>query len=66
MPVVEERSTADPEDSEMANMSKNDMLQLLYYFEQAAVGLPRLEIYGIMLSMKVLIKKEPIAAVRYL
>lgn len=45
-------------------MTKNDMLQLLHYFEQAGVGLPRLEMYGIMLYMKVLIKKQPIAAIR--
>lgn len=54
----------DPEDIEMADMSTNDMLQLLYYFEQAGIGLPKDEMFAIMLSMRRLIKSEPIASIR--
>lgn len=60
----EERSTQDPEDTDLADMSKNNMIQLLHFFEQAGIGLPRLEMFTIMLSMKELIKKEPIASIR--
>lgn len=45
-------------------MAKNNMLQLLYYFEQAGIGLPRTEMFAIMLSMRKLIKEQPIAEVR--
>lgn len=41
------------------------MLQLLYYFEQAGIGIPRDEMYAIMLSMRRLIKSEPIASIRW-
>lgn len=54
----------DPEDLDIADMSKNNMLQLLHFFEQAGIGLPRIEMFTIMLSMKELVKKEPIASIR--
>lgn len=46
-------------------MSKNNMLHLLHFFEQAGIGLPRLEVFAIMLSMNELIKTEPIASIRF-
>ncbi|XP_022920773.1 radial spoke head protein 6 homolog A isoform X2 [Onthophagus taurus] len=61
----DEASTVDPEDVETADMSTNDMLQLLYYFEQCGVGLPREEMFAIMLSMRVLAKKAQLAAIRF-
>lgn len=63
-PTPEDATVLDPEDEDLADMSKNNMLQLLYYFEQVGVGLPRLEMFAITLSMKVLIKKEPLATLR--
>lgn len=45
-------------------MSKNNMMHLLHFFEQAGIGLPRLEVFAIMLSMNELVKREPIASIR--
>ncbi|KAG5894541.1 hypothetical protein JTB14_026829 [Gonioctena quinquepunctata] len=60
-----EPSTVDPEDVEIADMSKNNMLELLYYFEQCGIGLPRSEMFFIMLAMRSLIYSEPIASIRF-
>lgn len=46
-------------------MTRNDLLQLLYYFEQAGIGLPRTEMFALMLSIREFVKKEPVASVRY-
>lgn len=62
---VDEPSTMDPEDQEIADMTRNDMLQLQYYFEMAAFGLPRTEMFAILLSMMRLIKKEPVVSIRF-
>nr|CAI5852213.1 unnamed protein product [Callosobruchus analis] len=60
-----EPSTVDPEDLEMADMSKNDLLELLYFFEHCGVGLPRSEMFFIMLSMRKLIHTEPVSSIRF-
>ncbi|CAH1112392.1 unnamed protein product [Psylliodes chrysocephalus] len=60
-----EPSTVDPADLEVADMSQNNMLQLLYYFEHCGLGLPRPEMFYIMLSMRKLIYKEPISSIRF-
>lgn len=64
-PAAAGDAAMDPEDLELADMSKNNTLQLLHFFEQAGVGLPRMEMFAIMLSMNRLIRKEPIASVRF-
>ncbi|XP_065159724.1 radial spoke head protein 6 homolog A [Atheta coriaria] len=61
----DEPSTMDPEDMEIADMTHNNMLLLLYYFEQAGVGLPRSEMFAIMMSMMRFVKSEPVASVRF-
>ncbi|KAF7274317.1 hypothetical protein GWI33_013016 [Rhynchophorus ferrugineus] len=58
-------STVDPDDLELADMSKNNMLELLYYLEQIGLGLPRQDMVFIMLSMRKLIHTEPISSVRF-
>ncbi|KAF5307476.1 hypothetical protein FQR65_LT06831 [Abscondita terminalis] len=64
-PTVKILSTADPEDEQICDMSRNNMLQLCYFFEQSGFGLPRHEMFILMLSMRKLIKKEPIAEIRF-
>ncbi|XP_018322478.1 radial spoke head protein 6 homolog A [Agrilus planipennis] len=58
-------TNVDPEDEELADMSRNDMLQLLYFFEQAGIGLPKAEMFCLMLSMKKVIKNLPISSIRF-
>ncbi|KAJ8954788.1 hypothetical protein NQ318_014899 [Aromia moschata] len=70
MPVLRplppgEPSTVDPEDLEMADMSKNNMMELNYYLEQCGIGLPRIEMCYIMLSIRKLIHTEPISSIRF-
>ncbi|CAH0550690.1 unnamed protein product [Brassicogethes aeneus] len=60
-----EPSTVDPDDLEIADMSKNNMLQLLYYFEQTGVGLPRNDMFYLTLSMRKLIHSKPISKIRF-
>ncbi|XP_023019973.2 radial spoke head protein 4a [Leptinotarsa decemlineata] len=60
-----EPSTVDPEDLEIADISKSNMLELLYYFEHCGIGLPRLEMFFIMLSIRNLIHSESIAFIRF-
>lgn len=69
MPLLQSSKTepepsVDPEDANLADMSKNNMLNLLYYFEQAGVGLPRLEMFAMTLSIRKLIRTEPIISIR--
>ncbi|KAF5283948.1 hypothetical protein FQA39_LY17189 [Lamprigera yunnana] len=54
-----------PEDEELVDMSKVDMLRLSYFFEQAGLGLPRTEMFSILLSLKKLIRTEPIKSIRF-
>ncbi|XP_015837293.2 radial spoke head protein 6 homolog A [Tribolium castaneum] len=61
----EEPSTLDPEDLERADMTKNNMLDLLSYFELAGLGLPRTEMFCLTMSMRQLIRVEPIAKIRF-
>lgn len=63
-PPPDEPSTVDPEDLEFADMSKNNMLELLYYLEHCGLGLPRPEMFFIMLSIRKLILTEPISSIR--
>lgn len=63
--MSEDGPAMDPEDEDLADMTKNDMLQLCYFFEQAGLGLPRSEMFCIMLSMRKLIREEPIATIRF-
>ncbi|XP_050310413.1 radial spoke head protein 6 homolog A [Anthonomus grandis grandis] len=58
-------STVDPEDLELADMSKNNMLEMLYYLEQAGLGLPRQEMVFLMLSMRRLTNERPIASLKF-
>ncbi|CAH1173759.1 unnamed protein product [Phaedon cochleariae] len=60
-----EPSTVDPDDLELADMSKNNMLELLYYLEHCGIGLPRTEMFFVMLSIRKLIHTEPIAHIRF-
>ncbi|CAH1982989.1 unnamed protein product [Acanthoscelides obtectus] len=60
-----EPSTVDPEDLEMADMSKNNLLELLHYFEHCGVGLPKSEMFFIMLSIRKLIHTEPVSSIRF-
>lgn len=46
-------------------MTRNDMLQLLYYLEQVGIGLQKTEMFAIMLSIRQLVKKAPISSVRF-
>uniref|UniRef100_A0A6P7FVJ9 Radial spoke head protein 4 homolog A-like n=1 Tax=Diabrotica virgifera virgifera TaxID=50390 RepID=A0A6P7FVJ9_DIAVI len=58
-----EPSTMDPADLELADMSQNNLLELLYYFEQCGLGLPRKEMFFVMLSIKKLSNTEPISSI---
>lgn len=46
-------------------MTKNNMLELLTYFEQTGLGLPRTEMFCLTMSMRQLIRVEPIATIRF-
>lgn len=61
----EEPSTLDPEDLERADMTKNNMLELLFFLEHAGLGLPRTEMFCLTMSMRQLIRVEPIATIRF-
>uniref|UniRef100_A0AAR5P3I9 Radial spoke head protein 6 homolog A n=1 Tax=Dendroctonus ponderosae TaxID=77166 RepID=A0AAR5P3I9_DENPD len=58
-------STLDPEDLELADMSRNNLLEMLFYLEQAGLGLPRPEMVFVMLSMRQLVAAKPIASIRF-
>ncbi|XP_030763853.1 LOW QUALITY PROTEIN: radial spoke head protein 6 homolog A-like [Sitophilus oryzae] len=58
-------STVDPEDLELADMSRNNMMELLYYLEQIGLGLPRQDMAFVMLSMRKMIHTEPISWIRF-
>ncbi|KAL1491908.1 hypothetical protein ABEB36_012429 [Hypothenemus hampei] len=58
-------STMDPEDLELADMSNNNLLEMLYFLEQAGIGLPRQEMVFVMLSMRKLVNDKPIASIRF-
>ncbi|CAG9862562.1 unnamed protein product [Phyllotreta striolata] len=60
-----EPSTVDPADLEVADMSENNMLELLYYLEHCGLGLPRPEMFYVMLSMRKLVHTEPISTIRF-
>ncbi|KAK4883733.1 hypothetical protein RN001_000004 [Aquatica leii] len=65
IPDSKELSTTDPEDELLVDMSRNDMLQLCYFFEQAGLGLPKSEMFSLMVSMKNLIRTEPLTSIRF-
>lgn len=58
-------STLDPEDLQLADMSRNNLLELLYHLEQVGLGLPRPEMLFVMLSMRQLVASRPIASIRF-
>ncbi|XP_018579649.2 radial spoke head protein 6 homolog A [Anoplophora glabripennis] len=60
-----EPSTVDPEDLELADMSQNNLLELLYYLEQCGIGLPRPEMIFVMISMRNLAHTKPISSIRF-
>ncbi|KAK9876746.1 hypothetical protein WA026_014984 [Henosepilachna vigintioctopunctata] len=62
---MEEPSTVDPGDLELADMSQNNMLLLLFYFEQAGLGIPRAQMFSLIVAMKKLIHSQPIASIRF-
>lgn len=64
-PPPREASTVDPEDEEIADMTRNNMLDLLRYFEAVGVGLPKTEMFALYLSMRKFIKEAPIATIRF-
>lgn len=41
------------------------MLQLLYFLEQIGIGLPRSEMFALMLSIRNFVKIEPVESVRF-
>ncbi|KAL3287099.1 hypothetical protein HHI36_001583 [Cryptolaemus montrouzieri] len=61
---LEEPSTMDPADLELADMTQNNMLQLLFFLEQAGLGVPRTEMFTLMVAIKRLIQTEPISSIR--
>lgn len=58
-------STVDPEDLETVDMSKNNLLEMLFYLEQAGLGLPRQEMVFMMLSMRQLTAEKPISSIKF-
>lgn len=46
-------------------MAKNNMMELSYYFEYSGLGLPRTEMFCLTMSMRQLIRFEPIAKIRF-
>ncbi|CAG9772460.1 unnamed protein product [Ceutorhynchus assimilis] len=58
-------STLDPDDLETSDMSKNNLLEMLFYLEQAGLGLPRHEMAYVMLSMRRLANTQPIASIKF-
>ncbi|XP_044755603.1 radial spoke head protein 4 homolog A [Coccinella septempunctata] len=62
---TEEQTTMDPADLELADMTQNDMLQLLFYFEHAGLGLPKNDMFCLTVAMKKLVHSEPIAFIRF-
>ncbi|XP_057651885.1 radial spoke head protein 6 homolog A [Diorhabda carinulata] len=60
-----EPSTVDPADLQLADMSRNNMIELLHYLEQCGLGIPRTEMFFVMLSMRQLIYAEPISSIRF-
>lgn len=62
---MEEQTTVDPADLELADMTQNDMLQLLLYFEQVGLGLPKNEMFCLTVAMKKLVHTEPISSIRF-
>lgn len=63
--IANEPSTADPEDLELPDLSRCNMLELSYYLEICGLGLPRTEAFFVMLSMKNLVQEEPISSIRF-
>ncbi|KAK5648877.1 hypothetical protein RI129_003769 [Pyrocoelia pectoralis] len=55
----------ESEEEILADMTRNDMLQLSYFFEQSGLGLPKNEMFALLLSMRKLIKTEPVASIRF-
>jgi len=58
-------STVDPDDLEHVDMSNNNLLEMLFYLEQAGLGLPRQEMAFVMLSMRQFADQKPITSVRF-
>lgn len=55
----------DEEEEEDRRRKKPNMLDLLFYFEQTNVGLPRSEMVLLNLSIRKLMSEAPIENVRY-
>ncbi|XP_045475388.1 radial spoke head protein 4 homolog A [Harmonia axyridis] len=62
---LEEQTTMDPADLELADMTQNNMLQLLFYFEHVGLGLPKNEMFCLTVAMKKLVHSEPVASIRF-
>lgn len=63
-PPEPEASTLDPEDQETVDMTRNDLLQTLYYFEQVGIGLQKTEMFALMLSLRQLVRTAPVTTIR--
>ncbi|XP_060516488.1 radial spoke head protein 4 homolog A-like [Cylas formicarius] len=62
---VGEPSTIDPEYLDLANISESNLLKHLFYLEQVGLGLQRQEMVFLMLSMRNLVRTEPIGNIRF-
>lgn len=46
-------------------MARNDLLQLLYYFEQFGIGFQKTEMFALMLTIRTLVKTLPVSSIRF-
>lgn len=61
----EREKVAEEEDEEGTRKKYPDMLDLLFYFEQTGVGLPRHEMVLLNLSIRKLVSEVPVENIRY-
>lgn len=59
--VIPDKNDEDEDEPKV----RPDLMELLYFFEQAGVGLPRPEMFCIALHMKRLVASQPIDKCRY-
>lgn len=60
-----EPSTADPEEEDIIDPGKRDLIQFAFYYEKAGIGFSKTELYCLEISIRELAKTEKLQDVRF-